>query len=233
MTVNSHATALYNGTGIFILLFSLATFRHVHKLEIFGYLLFGVGIIWLVTDTHANKTTPESNILSGNLVALLGAAFGAIHCLLMQRSSRAYHPVTLLTHCFCFSSVYQLILFPHFTSYENFYSFDAELGAFGWLGNFPNFIHLFCVVVPLTGILGNIAYLYAYKYFTLEIITVAILLEPFIAQAAAVMLGQDYMPGQKTLVGLLIITAGSLMAFLGNKYKVINEINKMLVNEKL
>lgn len=80
--------------------------------------------------------------------------------------------------------------------------------------------------------MGNIAYLYSYKYFTLEIITVAILLEPFIAQVAAVMLGQDYMPGQKTLVGLLIITTGSLMAFLGNKYKVINEINKMIVNEK-
>jgi hypothetical protein len=143
MTVSSHATALYNGTGIFILLFSLATFRHVHKLEIFGYLLFGVGIIWLVTDTQANKATSESNTLSGNLVALLGAAFGAIHCFLMQRCSRAYHPLTLLTHCFCFSSVYQLILFPHFTGYENFYSFDADLGAFGWLGNFSNFTLMF------------------------------------------------------------------------------------------
>ena len=45
------------------------------------------------------------------------------------------------------------------------------------------------------------------------------MLEPFVAQAAGIFLGQDEVPGIKTLIGCLLITAWYALASLGSKLK--------------
>ena len=67
--------------------------------------------------------------------------------------------------------------------------------------------------------MGNIGFYSSFHYFPIEIIAGAMLLEPFFAQIAAVVLGQDNIPGIFTLFGLILISVGFIVSGLGAKYK--------------
>jgi len=110
------------------------------------------------------------------------------------------------------------MLYPLFVDWKYIFSFDPKLGAFGWLTDsnafFLNMLNGF-----VTGVLGNIGFYGALDYFTVEIATGAMLLEPLFAEIAGVMFGQDEIPGFKTVLGCLIISAGFLLAGSGANQK--------------
>ena len=68
-------------------------------------------------------------------------------------------------------------------------------------------------------ILGNIGFYTSFLYFPIQIVAGAMLLEPFFAQLAGILLGQDKMPGISTLFGLILISIGFIIAGFGAKYK--------------
>lgn len=243
--VTSHASAMYNSTGIFVFFVAIATSKAIHRLEVLGYILFTAGVIWLLTDPIATKIGVDTNNTFGCLISLIGASAGALQNFLLQKNNATrYHPITTITHTFCFSALFQLVFLPHLAGFEDFYSFHPENGAFGWIGNWTNFALILFVIVPFTGLLGNLGHYITYKhlfvtgephilvYFALEVISGTILIEPFIAQLMAVFLGQDNMPGSKTWVGLVIISIGTLLAKLGTRYKLLDEIKNLMEEEK-
>ena len=120
---------------------------------------------------------------------------------------------------FFFIGIYQLLVFPFFQDNPLYFSFDTEMGAFGWLAEPSTFIYLVTFVVPITSILSNIGFCKMFEYWPIEIISIALLFEPFITEFIAIMLGQDHLPGIHTLVGILIIGVGLILATYGAKLK--------------
>ena len=67
-------------------------------------------------------------------------------------------------------------------------------------------------------------------YFPIEIVNGALLFEPLVAQIAGSLLGQDQIPGIKTLIGWLLITVCYFLASIGSKIK---EQAQLTIKEKV
>lgn len=178
-----------------------------------------MGLIVTLSDPEAKKQGDDSQQALGNLLAFAGAGFGAIVGLLSQKNSQVFHPIVYLAHLYFFYVVIQLSAFPFFQDNPVFYSLDPEYGAFGWMTNFKTFIYLEAVIVPMTNILGSIGFLKCYEYWPMEIVSIVLLFQPFVTQTIAVILGQDEIPGFHTLLGIIIISFGLLLASFGAKSK--------------
>ena len=88
---------MYSSTGVYILLLSLVTCKPVHKLEIFGYIFYGIGVILMITDPFATKFGKRPSYL-GDLIPFLGAGLGALFGLMNQQNLKMFHPFVLMTH---------------------------------------------------------------------------------------------------------------------------------------
>jgi len=237
MTLGSHADVLYSSTGVYILIISICTFQYVHKFEIFGYSVFIIGVLIMLTDPLATKIGGGNKLL-GDLISIATALCGAIYGLMSSHLKRMFHPLVFMTHFFIFMSVIQLIVFPYLHDNPKFFSTDLENGAFGWISDWKYALYNIGFIVPFSAILTNFGLLKAYEYWTLDIVSIAFLIEPFICEAFSVFLGQDEIPGLQTLGGLVIITAGIIIATYGSKLKATvkmarfqEEHNKIFFNE--
>ena len=173
----------------------------------------------MFTDAQATKIGMNGQSYVGDLYAFLGAGCSAVFNLINIGRMEEQHPLVTLTQNFIFATIFQLVTFPFFIEPSMFYSFDPVVGAFGWMTNFDAFFLLMGVVAPVTGILGNLGFYTAYYYFPMEIVAGTMLTEPFFAQTIGILLGQDEVPGVKTVFGCTIITIGFIIAGLGQKYR--------------
>jgi len=231
-SISAHAHILYGSTGVYILIFSLLTCKLVHKYEVIGYAVFLAGVALMLTDPFAHKTGGVDEAWIGNSAAFIGAGFGAVLGILSTKNVRVQHPLVMMTHYFIFAVGLQMVVFPYLEDNPLFFSTDSQYGAFGWMTDINLILYLDGFVVPFTGIAANVAFIYCYVYWPIEVICIAALFEPFIAQFAGVMLGQDEIPGTRTLFGLLIISVGMVIASYGAKLKMISKI-KSLLDENL
>lgn len=172
----------------------------------------------MFADPHAMKIGAESQSYMGDLIPFLGAGLGALQGYINHKATHL-HPLIQMFHFFLFSLIFQMIFFPMIVKNPLFYTMDPEYGVFGWMGDSNNFLMVFGVVSPLTGILGNIGYFTAYTYWPMQIVAAAILTEPFIGQVVGVLLGQDEIPGILTVLGLCVISIGFMTASYGVKLK--------------
>ena len=67
--------------------------------------------------------------------------------------------------------------------------------------------------------LETLDFILPFLYFPIQIVAGAMLLEPFFAQLAGILLGQDKMPGINTLFGLILMSIGFIIAGFGAKCK--------------
>lgn len=233
MTITSHAMVMYSSSGVYMLLWSIITGVTIHKFEYLGYGLFFLGIFLMLTDPFAVKPGVEGNQYLGDLIAFGGAAFGAVQGFYNSRNSKIIHPVVIMNHCFFFSAVFQLVLYSFIYGPSVIFSFDKEMGGFGWFADPELFWFLFGVIGPLNAMTCNISFYVAYYYFPMEIIAGAILTQPFISQVVGVIMGQDQMPGFRTLFGLTIITFGTLVSSYGLRVKATEIVQKFVEESRL
>ena len=218
LTLTSHADIMYWSGGVFIFFASIVTWKSVHKLEIWGYLLYFIGVYFMFTDSFAMKTGMDRQSYLGDLVAFIGAGASAIFTYYNKKHKLDLHPMVSLTQMFILCWIHQFIFFPFLSnSNEKFFTLDLEYGVFGWINDSYAFFLVICINAPITGVIGNIGYYSAFKYFPIQIIAGVMLIEPFTAQIAAILLGQDKIPGLKTIMGCCIITIGFLLSGLGAK----------------
>jgi len=182
----------------------------------------------MFADPHAKKVGAEAPSYLGDLIPFIGAGFGALQGYINHKATHL-HPLIQMHHFFIFSFIFQMIFFPLFVRHPEFYSFDPNYGAFGWLSNSSNFFMVIGVVSPLTGILSNIGYFTAYTYWPMQIVAAAILTEPFIGQIVGIALGQDEVPGILTGLGLIVITIGFMTASYGVKLKQEYQLEEIML----
>lgn len=106
-------------------------------------------------------------------------------------------------------------------------SMDPDYGFIGWASDTRTTIYLVAFIGPFNGLTTNLALYASYYYFPLEIIAGTILTQPFIAQIVSVLFRQDEIPGFKTILGLSIITVGTLTASYGSRLKTIKIVEKI------
>ena len=181
--------------------------------------MYAVGVYFMFTDPQARKLNSDSQSYIGDIYAFAGAGCCALFNLINKEGVEELHPVVALTHNFVVGMILQFLIFPFFVDPLVFFSFDPQLGAFGWLMNPNSFVLLIFIVAPITGVLANLGFYAAYDYFPAEIVASTMLVEPFFAQIAGVMLSQDHVPGIKTIIGLIVITLGFIIAGIGSSLK--------------
>ena len=224
LTITSHADIMYWSSGVWIFAITIVTWGTVHRLEIYGYLLYALGVFFMFIDPSASKTWMESQSYLGDLYAFLGAGACAIFTYLNRNSNQELHPMVTLTQMFVFCTIYQFIFFPFLSTSDNFFSMDPKMGAFGWWNDSYSLFLVMWVNAPITGILANVGFFSSFKYFPIQIVAGVMLIEPFFAQLAGIALGQDEIPGVKTLIGLIIITIAFIVAGFGAKYKTEDQL---------
>ncbi|CAI2368503.1 unnamed protein product [Moneuplotes crassus] len=226
-TLTAHADVLYCSTGVFILLIAILTCQYVHQYEVIGYIIYGVGAVIMLSDPLASKIGEEMNKPLGNLIAIIGALGGALYGITSTKIKRDNPQQVALLHIFVGNFLLQITVYPHFEANPLFFSFDPEFGIFGWLSDPWIIFMILCLVCPWTSILSNYALLEAYRYWTLDIVAVFFLTEPYFAEITAILLGQDEIPGFQTFIGIGILSVGILLSINGSKIKALEAINPM------
>jgi hypothetical protein len=233
MTITSHAMVMYSSSGVYMLAWALITGAKIHRFEFYGYGLFFLGVFLMLTDPYAVKSGGTGNQYVGDLITFLGAGFGAISGYYNSKNSKIIHPVVIMNHCFVFSTLFQITLASFILGPSRVLSFDKEYGAFGWIADSETFWFLFSVVAPFNGMVCNVCFYVSYYFWPMEIIAGAILTEPFISQVVGVMMGQDKVPGFRTIFGLTIITFGTLISSYGSRVKAVETVQKICEEENL
>ncbi|CAI2367963.1 unnamed protein product [Moneuplotes crassus] len=224
-TLTAHADVLYCSSGVFILLISILTCRYVNKFEVIGYIVYGVGVAIMLSDPLATKAEGTTNKLLGNLFAFSGAFGGALYGIISTKLKRDSSQEVCLFYLFLGQVIIQVIIFSHAEENPLFFSMDSEYGIFGWLSD-PWLIIIMCgFVAPWTSILTNYSLLESYKYWTLDIVAVFFLMEPYFAEISAIFLSQDKIPGLQTFIGVGILSLGIICSIHGSKTKAKEAIN--------
>lgn len=192
-------------------------------------MLFFAGVVLLILDPHAIKIKPMNHDIVGDAIVFAGAGFGAMNAYINQNSTIKYHPLLLMVHTFTFSTIYQFIFLLMFGG-PSIVSMECKVGVFGWFCHLKDFLVVIFGLVPFTGVLGNLCFIMALKYFPHEVVTIAILFEPFLAHLVGLHMKIDQVPGILTLIGLLVIISGSILAFVGTKLRITEQI-KLIENE--
>ena len=78
-TLVSHSILLANLAGVFIIILNLIRFIPVHRLEIFGTLIVVIFAIVFINDNGSTKSRGTTDILKGDMLALLCMPFYALY----------------------------------------------------------------------------------------------------------------------------------------------------------
>ena len=227
MTITSHATILYSSSSVYLMALAIWTCKPLHKFELIGYGIYLVGAFLMLSDPDASKEGGDGPSYIGDFISFLGAGAGAFSGYYCSKNSKTSHPFVTMANSFFFSSITQLVVMPFLVQDANFYSFDIEKGAFGWASDPFVILIMFGLIAPVTGILGNVGYFFAFTYFPVQIVWGFMLIEPFFGQIVGILLGQDKYPGYFTWLGGIIITAGFLLSIVGEKFKSDKKIQKI------
>ena len=103
---------MYWSGGVFIFFASIVTWKSVHKLEIWSYLLYFIGVCFMFTDSFAMKTEMDRQSYLGDLVAFIGAGASAIFTYYNKKHKFDLHSMVSLTQMFILCWIHQFIFFP-------------------------------------------------------------------------------------------------------------------------
>ena len=198
-SLTSHADIITCSSWLIIFIMTLLTCGVVHKYEIIGYIIYFVGIYFFFTDPYALKVGKSAPSYIGDFFAVLGAIWATLFSYINKYTKSNTHPIILTSYWFVFSALYQFMIFPFLTKSDSFFSLDPKNGAFGWISE-PSYFFEVLLTSFVTGLLANIGFFAAFIYFPIEIVNSTLLLEPFIAQIAGILLGQDQIPGCSVLI---------------------------------
>jgi len=216
-TLLSHSITLANAGGVFLVIFNLVRCLNVNRNEIIGTLIVIMGIIVLLLDSHSEKVKGDTNIIKGDILALLAMPCYAMSCVCNSKATKKI-PSMIVFHFF---GVIQILINVGYyflisdIEVSTLISRDPIYGFFGW--SQPQFLWLsLFVIAPICGVLGAGSYIFLLDYFPPHISAGIFLLEPFTCQLFGVLFGQDSLPYLATYIGAIIITFGLGTTIHGN-----------------
>jgi hypothetical protein len=221
-TLVSHSIILCNTGGVFIIILNLFRSIPVNKLEMIGTVIVVASSIVFINDSGASKSSEGTNIVLGDLMAMISMPFFACYFLSNTETLKNL-PAIIILHLI---SVFQLVIyFLYFlitSDIGELFSQDPECGMFGWAS--PQFLLISLTLVgPIVGVCGTGSYIVMLNYFPSHVVASIFLLEPLTGQILGVFLGQDNMPGLITYIGILGILIGLGLTILGDRNNKANE----------
>jgi drug/metabolite transporter (DMT)-like permease/choline kinase len=216
-----HAYIFNNCHSLLMVVGRLLLGRYVSQFEGLGTAIGVIGGALTTLDHQQATTTPLGAevvevSLAGDLVALVGAVGGALY-LITAKKLRAEMDISMLF--VGMFTMLALLIFPMFSLLNIPFeaSRDPVLGLFGWLDPSRAASEVYLVLVcTLVGTLGYIAVM---KYFAPIVVSVVMLVEPVLAAFMGVAVGVEVFPGLLTIVGSLLIIAGTALVIVSNSSK--------------
>ncbi|RLN98987.1 hypothetical protein BBJ28_00000969 [Nothophytophthora sp. Chile5] len=217
-----HAYIFNNCHSLLMVVGRLLLGRYVSQFEGLGT---GIGVIGgaLTTLDHQQSSTSAAlagNVvevsLAGDLVALVGAVGGAFYLITAKKLRSEMDVSILFVGIFLFLA---LALFPVFSLLQIPFemSRDPVVGLFGWLD--PSRAGSEAYIVLVCTLVGTLGYVAVMKYFAPIVVSVVMLVEPVLAALMGVAAGVDVLPGLLTVVGSLLIIAGTALVVVANSSK--------------
>ncbi|KAE9101341.1 hypothetical protein PF010_g14482 [Phytophthora fragariae] len=210
MTSVGHATLFNNAHSTLIVFWKLAQRQPVAPFEALGAVIgvVGGGI------TTMDSTTADPSIVSptavGDLVALSGAAGGAIYFTLAKKVRPHMHLLVFLCGLTATSAT-TLLIYMLATGEQLSLSTDPYNGVFGWLTPSVNRLLVVLYLVFVCDGVGTMGYIGVMKYFDPIVVSVVCLMEPIVATAQGIVMGVDAMPGLYTFVGATLVIGGTFL----------------------
>jgi len=224
-TLVSHSVLLANSGGVLIIILNVIRLLPVHKLEIIGMIVVVIASIIFVNDGGSTKLNGSTNIMYGDILALLSMPFYAVYYL-VNGSILTKMPSMVILHLVNIIQLFILFIYFLCTSSPSlFFSFDPHFGVLGWAST-EYLLFSLCLVGPIAGILGVGGYIFLLDYFPSHIAASVFLLEPVIGQGIGIVLGQDNFPGWITYFGVLSILFGLGLTIRGDLIKKGKEQNE-------
>ncbi|GMF23610.1 unnamed protein product [Phytophthora lilii] len=216
-----HAYIFNNCHSLLMVVGRLLMGRYVSQFEGLGTAIGVIGGALTTLDHQQSSTTPLDGevvqvSLAGDLVALVGAVGGALYLITAKKLRTEMDISILFVGMF---TLLALLIFPVFSLLEIPFeaSRDPDMGLFGWLD--PSRAASEAYIVLVCTLVGTLGYIAVMKYFAPIVVSVVMLVEPVLAAFMGVAVGVDVFPGLLTIIGSLLIIAGTALVIVSNSSK--------------
>ena len=204
VTLLLHAIVLNNLCGPFILAANLIFRLPIHRLEWQGCIVALMGAAAMMFDPAAEKADGSKASITGDLLALIGAACGAL-LYFFQGQPRAKVPLaTSIAISVFMVLIYFTIAFAFIPEVE--FSMDPESGVFGWMD--PGQLELTVGLGLFSNFFGTAGILISMYFVSPVLMSNIMLLEPISAQILGCVAGLDKVPGVVSFVGAAVAILG-------------------------
>lgn len=177
----------------------------------------------LMSDGNSAKSSGETDIVTGDMIAALSCVSFAINLVL-------YDVIIKKCNVFAVIAVISLFTVVNFAAFQvisdgfswDYLSMDPVTGWFGCYASENIWITL-GLVGPFSQMLGNSGYAFGLMIAPPEIMGTLFLLEPFSGQIMSVLFGLDEIPGIFTALGTIVITMGIYVTAKGSTKREMEE----------
>ncbi|KAI9905186.1 hypothetical protein PsorP6_013759 [Peronosclerospora sorghi] len=219
MTSVGHATLFNNAHSTLLVFWKLVWRKPVAPMEGLGAAVGVVGgAITTMDTTRGGGPDIVSPTAAGDLVALAGAAGGAIYFTLAKKVRPHMHLLVFLCSITATSAM-SILMFMLASGQNLSLSTDPYNGMFGWLT--PS-THRLVVALYLTFVcdcIGTMGYIGVMKYFDPIVVSVVCLMEPIVATVQGIVMGVDTIPGVLTFIGASLVIGGTFLVLRSQRRK--------------
>ncbi|RLN91525.1 hypothetical protein BBJ28_00015049 [Nothophytophthora sp. Chile5] len=213
-----HATLFNNAHSMLLVFVKLAQRQPVAPFEALGAAIGVVG--GGITTMDSTKGGPDivSATAAGDLIALAGAAGGALYFTLAKKVRSRMHLLVFLCGLTATSAM-TLLVFMLVTGTELSLSADPYNGVFGWMTPSAGRLLVVAYLVCVCDGIGTMGYIGVMKYFDPIVVSVVCLMEPIVATGQGIAMGVDAMPGAFTFVGATLVIGGTCLVLFSQSRK--------------
>uniref|UniRef100_A0AAV1TAQ7 MobA-like NTP transferase domain-containing protein n=1 Tax=Peronospora matthiolae TaxID=2874970 RepID=A0AAV1TAQ7_9STRA len=218
ITSVGHATLFNNAHSTLLVFWKLAQRKPVAQFEALGAAIGVVGGGITAMDTTRGGPNIVSPTAVGDLVALAGAAGGALYFTLAKKVRPHMHLLVFLCGLTATSAM-TLLVYMLASGQELSLSTDPYNGIFGWLTPSVNRLLVVLYLVFICDCIGTMGYIGVMKYFDPIVVSVVCLMEPIVATAQGIVMGVDAVPGLCTFVGASLVIGGTFLVLQSQSHK--------------
>ncbi|KUF91337.1 Tigger transposable element-derived protein 6 [Phytophthora nicotianae] len=210
MTSVGHATLFNNAHSVLLVFWKIMQRKPVAAFEALGAAIGVVGGAVTTMDTTEGGPNIVSATAAGDLMALSGAAGGALYFTLAKKVRPHMHLLVFLCGLTATSAM-TLLCYMLASGQELSLSTDPYNGVFGWLTPSVNRLLVVLYLVFICDGIGTMGYIGVMKYFDPIVVSIVCLMEPIVATAQGIAMGVDVMPGPYTFVGASLVIGGTCL----------------------
>ncbi|KAG7399573.1 hypothetical protein PHYBOEH_008568 [Phytophthora boehmeriae] len=218
VTSVGHATLFNNAHSVLLVFWKVASRQPVAPFEAIGAAIGVVGGAVTTMDTTEGGPDIVSPTAAGDLIALIGAAGGALYFSLAKKVRSRMHLLVFMCGLTATSAM-TLLMYMLATGVELSLSTNPYNGLLGWVTPSIGRLFVVCYLVVICDGIGTMGYIGVMKYFDPIVVSVVCLMEPIVATAQGIVMGVDVMPGAYTFIGASLVIGGTCLVLRSQSHK--------------